>query len=180
MTERIKIQSSRQVTNLAIQVLPETTRRDYVEQDRQARRFAGMSRKTPKAAIAPPPPPPRPCDKGNDRRKKILDFLVSYFEEKGFAPSIREIGDAIGLKSSSTVFAHLQILQASGHIAWDKGKPRNIQVLADNQKRRSVIFYGSEEELEMLSLALESYCEQLSVPGSPQNRMVQRLLEALK
>ena len=64
------------------------------------------------------------------RQAQILDYLRQSLRERGFAPSIREIGEAVGLSSSSTVHTHLRTLEARGHILRHPSKPRSI-MLAD-------------------------------------------------
>ena len=56
------------------------------------------------------------------RQQQILDFIVSEVEEKGYPPSVREIGAVIGLSSSSTVHSHLTALERKGFIKRDPSK----------------------------------------------------------
>jgi len=65
----------------------------------------------------------------NDRQQKILQFIKSFLLEKGYPPAVREIGKAVGLKSSSTVHGHLAKLEAMGIIKRDPTKPRAIDIL---------------------------------------------------
>ncbi len=67
------------------------------------------------------------------RQQQILDFIVSEVEEKGYPPSVREIGAAIGLSSSSTVHSHLAALERKGFIKRDPSKPRAL-LLAERQR----------------------------------------------
>src|ERR671925_207972 len=62
------------------------------------------------------------------RQKKVLDFILSTVEERGYPPSVREIADAVGLASPSTVHAHLEALQRKGYIRKDATKPRAIEI----------------------------------------------------
>lgn len=62
----------------------------------------------------------------NHRQKDILDFIEKRIKTKGYPPSVREIGEAVGLKSSSTVHAHLVKLEEKGFIRKDPSKPRSI------------------------------------------------------
>lgn len=64
-----------------------------------------------------------------DRQKEILEFIQSQVRLKGYPPSVREIGLAVGLKSSSTVHAHLAKLEELGYIRRDPTKPRAIELL---------------------------------------------------
>lgn len=50
------------------------------------------------------------------RRKAIMDYIIKEVDEKGYPPSVREIGEAVGLKSSSTVHSHLSRLEREGYI----------------------------------------------------------------
>ncbi|MCS1351041.1 transcriptional repressor LexA [Mechercharimyces sp. CAU 1602] len=63
------------------------------------------------------------------RQQAILDFIKSEVREKGYPPSVREIGEAVGLASSSTVHGHLARLEEKGYIRRDPTKPRAIEVL---------------------------------------------------
>lgn len=63
------------------------------------------------------------------RQLAILNFIKSEIASKGYPPSVREIGDAVGLTSSSTVHNHLNTLEKKGFIRRDPTKPRAIEVL---------------------------------------------------
>lgn len=63
---------------------------------------------------------------GEERRQSILDFHRSFAERRGYSPSLREIGDAVGLKSTSTVSYHLTILQQMGEIVREARRPRTV------------------------------------------------------
>jgi repressor LexA len=65
------------------------------------------------------------------RQKEILDFIVAAQRERGFPPSVREIGEAVGLTSPSTVHTHLATLQRRGFLRRDPTKPRAIEVRYD-------------------------------------------------
>lgn len=65
----------------------------------------------------------------SSRQLEILNFIKSELFHKGYPPSVREIGKAVGLSSSSTVHAHLAQLEAKGYIRRDPTKPRAIEVL---------------------------------------------------
>jgi repressor LexA len=66
------------------------------------------------------------------KRREILDFIAAQLRERGFPPSVREIGEAVGLTSSSTVHAHLKTLQKQGYLRRDPTKPRAIEVRYDS------------------------------------------------
>ncbi|MEW5706084.1 MAG: transcriptional repressor LexA [Actinomycetota bacterium] len=63
------------------------------------------------------------------RQQQVLDFILSEINRKGYPPSIREIGKAIGLTSSSTVHSHLAALERKGYIRRDPTKPRALEVI---------------------------------------------------
>lgn len=63
------------------------------------------------------------------RQRTILDFLTQHLKERGFAPSMREIGQEIGLNNVSAVRGHLAALEKKGYIARDADKARSIRIL---------------------------------------------------
>lgn len=65
------------------------------------------------------------------KRKEILDFIATQLRDRGYPPSVREIGEAVGLTSSSTVHTHLTTLQRQGYLRRDPTKPRAIEVRYD-------------------------------------------------
>jgi len=66
-----------------------------------------------------------------ERQRQTLSFIAETVSERGYPPSVREIGEALGLASSSTVHSHLQTLQRKGYLRIDPTKPRAIEVLFD-------------------------------------------------
>ena len=62
-------------------------------------------------------------------REKIYNFIVNFMTNKGYSPSIREIGDAVGLSSTSSVFNQLMNLQDEGLIKMQNGKSRTISLV---------------------------------------------------
>ena len=69
------------------------------------------------------------------RQKEIFDFIRRYAAKTGYPPTVREIGKAVGLHSSSTVHAHLANLEKVGLLKRDPSKPRAIELLFDRAKR---------------------------------------------
>ncbi len=65
------------------------------------------------------------------KRKAILDCISDSLRDRGYPPSVREIGESVGLTSSSTVHAHLAVLQREGYLRRDPTKPRAIEVRFD-------------------------------------------------
>ena len=66
-----------------------------------------------------------------DRQRQILDFIEAQMRERGYPPSVREIGEAVGLTSPSTVHSHLATLQRYGFLHRDPTKPRALEVRYD-------------------------------------------------
>ena len=64
-----------------------------------------------------------------ERQQQVLDYIRDIVEERGYPPSVREIGEAVGLSSPSTVHSHLNSLVEAGAIRKDPSKPRAIVVL---------------------------------------------------
>ncbi|MGZ8563906.1 MAG: transcriptional repressor LexA [Candidatus Limnocylindria bacterium] len=69
------------------------------------------------------------------RQKEIFDFIGRYAAKTGYPPTVREIGKAVGLHSSSTVHAHLANLEKAGLLRRDPSKPRAIELLLDKAKK---------------------------------------------
>ncbi len=69
------------------------------------------------------------------RQQEILDFIKRYSAKQGYPPTVRDIGKAVGLTSSSTVHAHLANLERAGLLRRDPTKPRAMEVIADRAKR---------------------------------------------
>jgi repressor LexA len=78
-------------------------------------------------------------DLGN-KQKQIYDYIKEEIKTKGYPPSVREICDAVDLKSTSTVHGHLDRLEKKGYIRRDATKPRAIEIMEDD-------FYTNRREL---------------------------------
>ncbi len=65
----------------------------------------------------------------NDMERKILDYMVQYLRENTYQPSIREIGERFGIKSTKTVSEHLQALANKGHLERDPSRSRGVRIL---------------------------------------------------
>jgi len=68
------------------------------------------------------------------RQREIFDFIGKYADKTGYPPTVREIGKAVGLHSSSTVHVHLANLEKAGVLRRDPTKPRAIEVLVNKAK----------------------------------------------
>jgi repressor LexA len=69
------------------------------------------------------------------RQREIFDYISRYLSRHGYPPTVREIGKAVGLHSSSTVHAHLAKLEKLGVLKRDPTKPRAIEVMVERAKR---------------------------------------------
>ena len=102
----------------------------------------------------------------HENQQRILDFIKSEIEDKGYPPSVREICAAVGLRSTSTVHAHLNHLESQGLIRRDPTKPRALEVLDGSQTRgRSVPLVGRVTAGQPI-LAIENIDEYLTLPQS--------------
>ena len=102
------------------------------------------------------------------RQQEIFDFVKQYAGEHGYPPTVRDIGKAIGLASSSTVHAHLANLEKLGVLRRDPTKPRAIEVLKD--KARDVVTPAGLPVVGQVAagqpvLADENIEEYVPVPG---------------
>lgn len=73
-----------------------------------------------------------------ERQHQILEFIRAEIHRRGYPPSVREIGESVGLSSSSTVHSHLAALEAKGLIRRDPSKPRALEVMDYRDTDRAV------------------------------------------
>ena len=73
-----------------------------------------------------------------DRQRQVLEFIDGEVRERGYPPSVREIGEAVGLSSSSTVHAHLAALQDKGFLKRDPTKPRAMELIYDSSSGTAI------------------------------------------
>ena len=66
------------------------------------------------------------------KQEEILNYIKNEILERGFPPAVREICQAVGLKSTSSVYSHLESLEKNGYIRRDPTKPRAIEILDDS------------------------------------------------
>ena len=66
------------------------------------------------------------------KQEEILEYIKDQIMNRGFPPAVREICEAVNLKSTSSVHAHLETLEKNGYIRRDPTKPRAIEILDDN------------------------------------------------
>ena len=75
------------------------------------------------------------------KQQEILEYIKNQILQRGFPPAVREICEAVNLKSTSSVHSHLETLEKNGYIRRDPTKPRAIEILDDtfNLTRREMV-----------------------------------------
>jgi repressor LexA len=87
------------------------------------------------------------------RQQEIWDFLVDYVDRHGYPPTVREIGEKVGLASPSTVHAHLANLERAGYLRRDPTKPRALELIGHRRAvAEPVELPAAERELHTLPL----------------------------
>ncbi len=100
----------------------------------------------------------------HENQQKILDFIKKEIEQKGYPPSVREICVGVGLKSTSTVHAHLNHLEQQGLIRRDSTKPRALEVIDGTQARGRNVPLVGRVTAGLPILAIENIEEYLTLP----------------
>jgi repressor LexA len=106
------------------------------------------------------------------RQQEIWQYLVDYVDRHGYPPTVREIGEAVGLASPSTVHAHLANLERAGLLKRDPTKPRALDLIGHRRESRSEEREADLPKLPLLGqiaagsplLAEENIEDQLAVP----------------
>ena len=77
----------------------------------------------------------------SDKQREILEYIKQEILQRGYPPAVREICEAVNLKSTSSVHSHLETLEKNGYIRRDPTKPRAIEILDDdfNLTRREIV-----------------------------------------
>ena len=115
------------------------------------------------------------------RQKEIFDFIRSYASKTGYPPTVREIGKAVGLHSSSTVHAHLANLEKVGLLRRDPTKPRAIELLVGKAKRAvqassvPVVGQVAAGEPVLAEENIEEYLELPSIVGGDEGDFILRV-----
>jgi repressor LexA len=99
------------------------------------------------------------------RQEQILFFIRESVESRGFPPSIREIGEAVGLSSSSTVHSHLRSLETKGYLKRNPSKPRSIELLDGSSNRPRLV------DLPISKIPGRLFDSDGSLDGQPQETM---------
>jgi repressor LexA len=95
------------------------------------------------------------------RQRRILEVIRDTVESRGYPPSIREMGEAVGLASSSSVSHQLRALEQKGFLRRDPNRPRALEVLLPGEDRRSAATVAAEEAEQ---------AERTSAAGAPSRR----------
>jgi repressor LexA len=77
-----------------------------------------------------------PSKKLSDRQKNILKYIEDYVDERGYPPSIREIGDKVGISSTSVVDYNLRVLEREGRIRRDREVSRGLELVGTSRTQR--------------------------------------------
>jgi repressor LexA len=88
-----------------------------------------------------------------ERQKEIYEFVVEYVDEHGYPPTVREIGERVGLASPSTVHAHLANLERAGYLRRDPTKPRALELVG--RERPAAEAVGEAGRVRVLPLVGE-------------------------
>lgn len=65
----------------------------------------------------------------NSLQKEIYEYIEHFLAENKYSPSMREVGKAVGLKSSSTIHRHLDVMREKGYIDFINSSPRTLQII---------------------------------------------------
>jgi repressor LexA len=107
----------------------------------------------------------------NPRQRQILDYLREHSRDHSYPPTVREIGRAVGLSSSSTVQNHLNTLETRGYITRDPAKSRTVEIVDTQESRRESRGHSNIVNLPLIGrvaagtpvLAVENVEEHLNV-----------------
>ena len=111
-----------------------------------------------------------PVKKLNKTRQKVFDYIKETIDEKGVAPSVREIGKAVGVNSTSTVQYHINALVEDGYIQrGDANQKRTITLAGRNQRAHHIPLVGTVTAGKPI-LAVESIEDYIPVPVSTAGR----------
>lgn len=72
------------------------------------------------------------------KQQRVLITVSNYVNEHGYPPAIRDLGEILNLRSSSTVKGYLDKLKKEGYVTWEEGRPRTLRIL-DREKATAVI-----------------------------------------
>lgn len=84
------------------------------------------------------------------RQQQIYEYICKEVADKGYPPSVREIANAVGLSSPSTVHTHLQVLEDKGYIKRDLSKPRALEIMGKESKQEITGSMGSTVSIPLV------------------------------
>ncbi len=113
----------------------------------------------------------------NEREQRVYDYIVRTIRERGYAPSVRDIREALGYKSTSTVHMYLERLEMLGYILRDEGKSRAIRLCDEQPAIEGVPLLGKVTAGQPI-LAVENY--EGSIPFVPHGGYERENLFALR
>jgi repressor LexA len=87
-----------------------------------------------------------------DRQREIYEFVTQYADRQGYPPTVREIGEAVGLASPSTVHAHLANLERAGYLRRDPTKPRALELVGRERSTAEPAVGGEASRVRVLPL----------------------------
>ena len=90
-----------------------------------------------------------------NRQREIYDYVTRYVDRQGYPPTVREIGDAVGLASPSTVHAHLANLERAGYLRRDPTKPRALELVGRERAAPGPAVGGEAAKVRVLPLVGE-------------------------
>ena len=102
---------------------------------------------------------------------RILAYLKSELKTKGYPPTVREICDAVGLRSTATVHDHLQRLEKRGLIRRDPTKPRALEILSDEEDDR--IVFSRIYRVETGTATIDEFYEAINELGYSKEDIMQ-------
>lgn len=89
------------------------------------------------------------------RQREVYEYVVSYVDSHGYPPTVREIGEAVGLASPSTVHAHLANLERAGYLRRDPTKPRALELMKRERTAGASVSVADVGEVRVLPLVGE-------------------------
>lgn len=100
-----------------------------------------------------------------ERHAQILEAIKSFYQENGFCPTVRQIGDMVGLKSTSTVITHLKAMEKAGLIIRNEFSPRSIIIPGFNDRNPKMITFSVKLKRKTPVLNRFSYCMDSGLPA---------------
>lgn len=91
-------------------------------------------------------------------REKVYNFLIEYIKEYGYAPSVRDICEGVGLKSTSSVYSHLSKLEEEGKIETRGHSPRAIKIMGYGYMKLDEKHYDGTGQMKMEKERDEAEC----------------------